>query len=247
MPDSPAAPPVEGRLPPMDLPSMPLLPSPTVIARLLGAAPPGPARAAADAALRAFADALAARWAAERFETARVVPRERAESGAVHIFRMVDSGWRFASDPDAIRSLRRTLMPDGVGHELYRDWPQVLAWLRALVEALLSPMAAPARARHLGRMLDFFVEEVDAARSVSPPLPVGGDAAVLRAARALQSALLSLLEACSAAGVDLDRLVATARSESGPTARRDGRPVEPDTGRAQPASEPPSEAEDVDE
>lgn len=229
------------------LPPMPLLPSPTVIARLLAAAPPSPARSTADDALRAFTRALAERWAAERYAAARAEPQARAEGGAVHIFRMVDSGWRFASDPDAIRGLRRALMPDGVGHELYRDWPQVLAWLEALVGALLSPMAAPARARHLGRMLDFFVEEVDNARAVSPPLPVGGDGPVVAAGQRLESALLDLLEACIAAGVDVERLVLAARNESPSPARRDERPVEPDAGRPQPASEPPSEAEDVDE
>lgn len=218
---------------PAPLPTLPTLPSPAVVARLLTELPPGPSRRAARAALHTFTGALAARWAHGRQADVLAGARDMLESGVIHIFRMIDSGWRYADHPEAARSLRRALMPDGVGLDLYRPWPEALSWLRALFGAINKPSAAPARGRHLEWMFQHFGGEVDAAADASAALPDGRDVTIIAAGHALEAALTDALEAFIEAGGDIHRLVAAVESGPRPPPHA-GRPVEPAAGPAPP-------------
>lgn len=228
-------------------PVMARVPTPDRVVRLLAVLPPGPARDVARAAAERLWAALAARWARDRRRLALAARRQDAERGAVHIFRMIDSGWRFADEPEALRALRRTLMPDGVGVGLYRDWSGVLAWMRAVADALDGSGAATARTRHLEWMVQRFVEEVEAAREASLIVP---DDDPIAAAHALAVALEDAVTAWIEAGGDAERLVALASDASGEGARS-GYPgdgvVEPPAGAALVADGPPAEVEGADD
>lgn len=238
MSDAPQAPDADATdaRPALAPPPLPTLPSPTVTARLLAALPPGPTRAAARDALSTFTTALACRWAEQGLAIERTAAREQLESSAVHVFRMLDSGWRFADEPQAMLDMRRQLVADGVGHQLHQPWPAALAWLRGLAEALdKNVVDNTGRGRHMTWILDRFSEDVDTAARASSPLPDGRDTAIIAAGRALESALLDALEAVASAGGDLDRLVSAVTSDDRAVSHP-GRPVEPAAG---PPDRPP--------